>query len=113
MDLNSAFLFWEMNIMFDVQCPHCKKGLTITQRKGLIIQPSIRCAFCHKSIKIREKAALLNSWFLGTILGIMMQVFWQMSLDLIICTVLFVVFFIQPFIDIFYSLEPAEDDFDF
>lgn len=99
--------------MFDVQCPHCKKTLTIRQRKGLIIQPSIRCIFCHKSIKISENATFLNSWFLGTILGISMQLFLNSSLPFIICTALFVCFFLQPFIDIFYSLEPAEDDFDF
>ncbi|MDF3125274.1 hypothetical protein [Rheinheimera sp. 1928-s] len=56
----------------------------------------------------------LNSWFLGTIFGITMQLFLNSSLPFIICTVLFVGFVFQPFIDILYSLEPEEeDDFDF
>jgi phage FluMu protein Com len=99
--------------MLEVQCPHCKKLLSLRQRKGLIIQSSIHCIYCNRLVRIRLNSIYLNSWFLGTILGIAMYLFLKSSLPLIICTSLFVGFVFQRFIDIFYSLESAEDDFDF
>lgn len=100
--------------MLDVQCPHCQKALSLRQRKGLILQPSIHCIHCNGLVRIKQNSVFLNSWFLGTIFGITMQLFLNSSLPFIICTVLFVGFVFQPFIDILYSLEPEEeDDFDF
>lgn len=99
--------------MLDVQCPYCQKALSLGQRKGLILRPAIPCIHCGGMVRVKQNIVYLNSGLLGTMLGINSQLFLKLSLDLIICIGLFAIFFLQPFIDILYSLEPAEDDFDF
>jgi thioredoxin-related protein len=99
--------------MFEVQCPHCKKLLSLRQRKGLVLHSSIPCVYCNRLVRVRLNAVYLNSWFLGTFTGIAMTLILKSSLPFVICTALFVAFFLQGFIDIFYSLESDENDFYF
>lgn len=96
--------------MFNVECPHCKKKLGIYQRKALFLYERCQCVYCGKYFKVKEKSRLANSWFLGTLLGVSMTIFFKASLPVIIIVVLCSSFFLQPFIDILYPLEDAEDD---
>ena len=96
--------------MLKIECPQCGKLLSLRQRKGLLFQSSIRCTYCSSSLKVKEKARFFNSWFLGSILGITMSLFLKATLPVIIITVLLTVFFLQGLIDIFYSLEPENDE---
>ena len=96
--------------MLDVNCPHCHKVLTLTNRKGLLFGPSISCIHCYRLVKVKEESGIVNSWFLGTFLGISMKFFFDVNIQTIIVVTLVVVFGFQRFMDIFYSLESAEDD---
>lgn len=97
--------------MFKVSCPHCNKMLNLHHRKQLILQSAINCIYCNRLVKVKEKSSYANSWFIGALLGISMSIFLEFDIQTIIVVTLVVVFIFQRFIDIFYSLESAEEDF--
>jgi hypothetical protein len=100
--------------MLKVQCPHCKKLLSLVQRKGLVFLPFITCVHCHKKVQSNKRFRDVNSAMLGIFTYSVGGAFFpDVSKMLILCLGLTFIVCFQGVFDIFFTLESAEDDFDF
>lgn len=100
--------------MFDVCCPHCKKKISLMQRKGLVFLPFITCIHCHKKVQSNKLFRDINSGMLGILIYSVGDSFFpDISKMLVLCLGLTFIVCCQGFFDIFFTLESAEDDFDF
>ena len=96
--------------MFEVGCPHCSNNLTLGQRKGLLIHTAIFCKYCARPIRVKKVSDYLNSITIGVVCGIVFSAFSDFSTTEVILIALFIVLFFQRFLNIFYSLEAANND---
>mgnify|MGYP006928184087 CR=1 FL=1 len=96
--------------MFEVPCPHCKSKLSLKQRKGLLFHVAIFCLYCAKPIKIKEVSIHLNSITIGVVCGILFSAFSNYSTGMVMVLAAVIGIFIQPFLNIFYSLVVAETE---
>ncbi len=97
-------------IMFSVSCPHCNRQLSLSQRKGLLFHAAIFCIYCAKPIKIKEISQLLNSLTIGVVCGILFTAFTNYSTGTVILLASVISLFFQRYLNILYSLEPAENE---
>lgn len=100
--------------MFGVQCSHCKNALSLSQRKGLIYRPFIFCFYCNKKVQSNKSFRDVNSATLGIFTyAVGVTFFPDVSKMLILCLGLTFIVCFQGMFDIFFTLESAEDDFNF
>ncbi len=100
--------------MFEVRCPHCQKILKLAHRKGLIFSPFILCVYCMKKIQTNKTFRYVNSGMLGFFTFLVGKSFFpNVSPMIILCMGITLIVFFQGIFNLFYSLESAEDDFDF
>lgn len=100
--------------MFETLCPHCNKILLLAHRKGLIFNPFILCVYCGKKVQTNKTFRDINSGSLGLCTFFVGKYFFpSVSSITIFCVGIILIVVFQSVFDIFYSLESAEDDFDF
>jgi len=95
--------------MFGEPCPHCKKKLSINQRKGLLNHIAIYCRYCAKPIKIKDTHQLLNSVAIGVICGGSLGILTDLKIEYLAMVSALISVFFQRYLDIFYSLEIASE----
>ncbi len=105
----SMALFGE-ELMFSVPCPHCHGQLSLSQRKGLLVHAAIFCIYCAKPIKIKETSQFLNSITIGVVCGILFAAYTNYSTGTVILLASVISLFFQRYLNILYSLEPAENE---
>jgi|GEM_PF-5734733 len=100
--------------MLEVKCPHCKKNISLMQRKGLVFLSFITCIYCHKKVQSNKLFRDINSGSLGISIYFVGESFFpDVSKMLVLCMGLTFIVCFQGILDIFFTLESAEDDFDF
>lgn len=100
--------------MFEVRCPHCNQKISLKQRRWLILKPFIYCIYCNKKVQSNKMFRDINSGMLGIFAFLAgKHIFPEVSAMLILCLGLTFIVCFQGIFDVFFTLESAEDDFDF
>lgn len=85
--------------------------MSIGQRKAFIWKDVLSCPYCNGLIEVAERHRFRNSMILGASIGIYLKIVYDASYPVIITSTLIAIFTIQRVADIFYSLEPYEEEF--
>lgn len=90
-------------------CPHCKRNLSLKQRKDLLFSQAINCIYCAKPIRLSERDGSLNSYLVGGVGGFALAKYTNLSLFEIVLIVSLIMLFVHRFMGIFFSLEEADE----
>lgn len=92
------------------QCPHCGKDLQLRDRLVLIYRFYGTCKYCHKDFLPKRQPMILSAGVIGAVVGILATAVLKLDLFSAIGLALIIVCIVQKFINIFYSLDPIEDE---
>lgn len=93
-----------------VNCPHCKASLSLFQRRWITLKPVIECHFCNGLVSVKKVSGYINSAVLGVAASIASDFFPYIDMSIKFIVAIFLIILLQGFLDIFYSLESAEEE---
>lgn len=96
--------------MFDVKCPHCNKNISISERLTLLYKLHGTCTFCNRDYLPKKHSMLVSSGVLGCVFSLTYKTYYDVDIVSLVISTVLVVFVIQQFSNLFYSLEPLNDD---
>jgi len=89
-------------------CPCCGKGIPLTERMVLLRHKPLICKYCTKAVKPSNNISLVHSFIIGFIISWSIRHYTELGFIWVISLGLFVIIFLQPIVDLLFSLE--EDD---
>ena len=89
-------------------CPCCGKDISLTERMVLLRHKPLICKYCTKAVKPSNNISLFHSFIIGFIISWSIRHYTELGFIWVISLGLFVIIFLQPTVDLLFSLE--EDD---
>lgn len=96
--------------MLGVSCPLCKETLTFSQRKELLYNHAIRCAYCARPVKIKERDGTINAIAIGAFGGVLLAKFTALEIWQIAIVIGVAIFPLHRLVDVFFALEEASEE---
>ncbi|USD37295.1 MULTISPECIES: hypothetical protein [Ferrimonas] len=90
--------------MFSRDCPHCKSSIDFSYIKKFVDDERIPCPHCHRVLRVSPVASLINSVFIGLVVGGALGLFTDIRVDFIVVIGGLVTVFFQKYLDVFFSL---------
>ncbi|HAW91665.1 MULTISPECIES: hypothetical protein [unclassified Arsukibacterium] len=91
------------------QCPHCQQDIQLRDRLVLIYKFYGTCKHCQQDFLPKRGPMVWSSGVIGGITGVLATAILKLDFLSAMGLSLLLVFIIQRFINVFYSLDPLSD----
>jgi hypothetical protein len=102
-------IFYGDLLMFVEQCPYCHKDLQISDRFVLIYKLYGTCKHCNQDFLPKRNSMIVSSGVIGAIVGVLGVATLRLDYFSAVGLAIIIVFIVQRFINIFYSLDMLEN----
>lgn len=96
--------------MFSRQCPCCNKSIAFKHIRQYRKNKRFDCPHCQQSLTVKFLDQLINSLLVGYAMGAILAKSTDLSKGVVITMIVFVVLMWQKYMDMFFSLTKAEDE---